>query len=166
MMKTFRELEPGMLEVAKTSSGRYKEAEAAEAATRDAVRIWMMIAFALYRRPGVRLSLLIGRSISKALAAMVAAMTRLAGGELTIAIPGLGRKDEIGEMAGAVEVFKDNMIETDRLRAEQVEAEQRQARAAQGGHAASSPISSKARSARSSRPCRRPRPSSRPPPTR
>ena len=38
-------------------------------------------------------------------------------------IPGLGRRDEIGEMAGAVEVFKNNMIEADRLRAEQLAAE-------------------------------------------
>jgi len=50
--------------------------------------------------------ILIGRSISKALSAMVRAMIRLAGGDLQSQIPSLGRKDEVGEMAGAVEVFK------------------------------------------------------------
>ncbi len=44
-----------------------------------------------------------------------------------MAIPGLGRRDEIGEMADAVEVFKNNMIEAERLRAEQRVAEARQA---------------------------------------
>ena len=73
------------------------------------------------------LSLTIGRSISRALTSMVSAMTRLAGRDFNAAIPGLGRKDEIGEMAGAVEVFKNNMIETERLRAEQLNTEQRQA---------------------------------------
>jgi methyl-accepting chemotaxis protein len=75
----------------------------------------------------VRSVVLIGRSISNALASMVSAMTRLAGGDVRMAIPGLGRRDEIGEMAGAVEVFKNNMIEAERLRAEQLEAEARQA---------------------------------------
>ncbi len=47
MMKTFRELEPAMLDVRTRSSALYKQADAAEAATRDAVRLWMMIAFAV-----------------------------------------------------------------------------------------------------------------------
>jgi len=127
MMKTFRGFEPLMVEIAQGVERRYKEAEAAEASTRDAVRNWMLIAFALSVVLVCGLSLLIGQSISKALASMVSAMTRLAGGDVRMTIPGLGRRDEIGEMAGAVEVFKNNMIEADRLRAEQLEAEARQA---------------------------------------
>ena len=127
MMKTFRGFEPLMVEIAEGVERRYKEAEASQAAIRDSVRMWMLIAFALSIVLVCGLSLLIGRSISNALASMVSAMTGLAGGEFKIAIPGLGRKDEIGEMAGAVEVFKNNMIEAQRLRAEQLEAEQRQA---------------------------------------
>ena len=127
MMKTFRGFEPSMVEIAQGVERLYSEAEAAEAATRDAVRTWMLIAFALSVVLVCGLSFLIGRSISNALASMVSAMTRLAGGDVRLAIPGLGRRDEIGEMAGAVEVFKNNMIEADRLRAEQVAAERRQA---------------------------------------
>ena len=66
------------------------------------------------------------RRILGPLNAMTGTMTRLAEGNKTVTIPGLGRKDEIGEMAGAVQVFKDNMIETERLRADQLETEQRQ----------------------------------------
>jgi methyl-accepting chemotaxis protein len=127
MMKTFRGFEPQMVEIAQSVERLYREAEAAEASTRDSVRTWMLIAFALSVVIVSGLSFLIGRSISSALASMVSAMTRLASGDVRLTIPGLGRRDEIGEMAGAVEVFKNNMIEADRLRAEQREAEGRQA---------------------------------------
>ncbi|PSO28059.1 methyl-accepting chemotaxis protein [Bradyrhizobium sp. MOS002] len=125
MMKTFRELEPGMVEVRNTVEGLYKQADVAEAATRDAVRMWMMVAFAIAVVVLAAVGFLLGRSISKALAGMVGAMTRLARGELSISVPGIGRRDEIGEMAGAVEVFRTNMAEAERLRTEQIEAEAR-----------------------------------------
>ncbi|MCK1362024.1 HAMP domain-containing methyl-accepting chemotaxis protein [Bradyrhizobium sp. 199] len=125
MMKTFRGLEPGMIEVRNTVEGLYKQAEAAEAATREAVRTSMMVAFAIAVVVLAAVGFLLGRSISKTLAAMVGAMTRLARGELSISVPGIGRKDEIGEMAGAVEVFRSNMAEADRLRTEQAEADVR-----------------------------------------
>ena len=53
---------------------------------------------------------LIGRSISMPVVAMTTTMRRLAGGELDAEIPGSERKDEIGAMAGAVQVFKENAI--------------------------------------------------------
>lgn len=46
---------------------------------------------------------------------MTTAMTRLAGGDKSVEIPGVGRGDEIGSMADAVQVFRDNMIEAERL---------------------------------------------------
>jgi methyl-accepting chemotaxis protein len=127
MMKTFHTIEPVMTEIGRGVDQLYTEADAAETATRDTVRTWMLIAFALAVLLVCGVSTLIGRSISKALSAMVAVMIKLAGGEVAVTIPGLGRKDEVGEMAGAVEVFKNNMIEAERLRAEQLEAEQRHA---------------------------------------
>jgi methyl-accepting chemotaxis protein len=123
MMKTFRELEPGMQEVRTAVDAMYKQADAAEAATRDAVRFWMMIAFLITVAVLAAVGFLLGRSISKALSGMVDAMTRLARGELSISVPGVGRHDEIGEMAGAVEVFRTNMAEAERLRAGQAEAD-------------------------------------------
>lgn len=50
-------------------------------------------------------------------------MMRLARRDLTVAIPGVARRDELGEMARAVEVFKGGLIEADRL-AEAQKAEQ------------------------------------------
>jgi methyl-accepting chemotaxis protein len=133
MMKTFREFEPLMLEARTAVEGLYKQADAAEAATRDAVRLWMMIAFAVTVVVLAVVDFLLGRSISRALSGMIDAMTRLARGELPT---GVGRKDEIGEMAGAVEVFRTNMVDAERLRAEQAEADVQRRSQRKGGHAA------------------------------
>lgn len=70
------------------------------------------------------LGLLVGRRVSSAIAGMTRAMTQLAGGDTATAVPGVGRRDEIGAMANAVEVFKDSMIRADRLAAEQRVAQQ------------------------------------------
>ena len=72
----------------------------------------------------------VNRDISASLGALKSAMDRLAGGDLATAIPGTDRRDEIGGMAATVVVFKDNMIETERLRGEQEESK-RQAAAKQ-----------------------------------
>jgi methyl-accepting chemotaxis protein len=52
------------------------------------------------------LALLLGRGISGPMTAMCKAMRELAGGHFDVVLPGLGRRDELGEMAGAVEEFK------------------------------------------------------------
>ena len=49
---------------------------------------------------------LLGNGISRPIAAMCSAMRELAAGNFDVVLPGLGRKDELGEMAGAVEEFK------------------------------------------------------------
>ncbi len=54
------------------------------------------------------------------LTAMTETMRRLASHrDLTTEIPGAGRRDEIGAMAAAVTVFRDSMMETERLTTEQ-----------------------------------------------
>jgi methyl-accepting chemotaxis protein len=52
------------------------------------------------------LAVLLGRGISRPMIDMCKAMRELAGGNFDVVLPGLGRKDELGEMAGAVEEFK------------------------------------------------------------
>lgn len=49
---------------------------------------------------------LLGAGISRPMTAMCKAMHRLASGDFDVVLPGLGRRDELGEMAGAVEEFK------------------------------------------------------------
>ena len=48
--------------------------------------------------------------LGRPMALMTDAMERLAANDTSVKIPGLGRKDEIGAMAAAVEVFKTNAI--------------------------------------------------------
>ncbi|MGJ4890675.1 methyl-accepting chemotaxis protein [Bradyrhizobium sp. HKCCYLRH3099] len=127
MSKAFADIEPLIAEIAKTVAQQYAAAQAAEASTGQTVRSSMLLTLAASLLLVACISFLIGRGISNAIRSMVRAMTRLAGGDTSIVIPGVGRHDEIGEMADAVEVFKTNRIEAERLRAEQDEIEKRQA---------------------------------------
>jgi methyl-accepting chemotaxis protein len=60
------------------------------------------------------LAVLIGwwltRSIARPVTEMTGAMKKLADGDVMIAVPGIGRRDEIGRMAEAVQFFKDQAI--------------------------------------------------------
>jgi methyl-accepting chemotaxis protein len=59
------------------------------------------------------------RQITRPLNGMKRAMARLADGDKEVEIPALDRGDEVGEMALAVQVFKENMIKADELSATQ-----------------------------------------------
>ncbi|GJD97651.1 methyl-accepting chemotaxis protein [Methylobacterium iners] len=56
--------------------------------------------------------------IARPLTGMTTAMNTLAQGDVTTAIPSTERRDELGAMAGAVQVFKDNMIRSRALEEE------------------------------------------------
>jgi methyl-accepting chemotaxis protein len=64
-------------------------------------------------------SLLVGREIVNPVQLMTQTMTRLAGGDKSVEIPATDLDNEIGQMAKAVEIFKDNMIKAEHLSAEQ-----------------------------------------------
>jgi methyl-accepting chemotaxis protein len=72
---------------------------------------------------------MIGRSISRPLGLLGDRMRALAAGELGAEIPGVGRGDEVGAMAAAVQIFKDNAVRMRDL--EQVEAVTQQRAAAE-----------------------------------
>jgi methyl-accepting chemotaxis protein len=59
------------------------------------------------------------RAISRPVVKLTAAMTRIADGANDVAITGSERRNELGAMARALEVFKRNAIERDRLLREQ-----------------------------------------------
>ncbi|MGE5545527.1 MAG: HAMP domain-containing protein, partial [Solirubrobacterales bacterium] len=60
---------------------------------------------------GIAFAVLIARSIVNPVNAMTGAMGELAGGRLDVQVPALERHDEIGQMAKAVQVFKQNAID-------------------------------------------------------
>jgi methyl-accepting chemotaxis protein len=105
----------------------YKESRATAEAVIEGTTTIQEIAGGLAILFGVIVAFLIARSIVGPLTAMTRAMGLLADGNLAVEIPGRGKADEIGDMAKAIEVFKTSMIDTERMRAEQVEVEARQA---------------------------------------
>jgi len=127
MSKAYAQMEPRIEQIATSIERRYNAAQAKETETIASIKRWMLITLALMVLVVSSLSLTISRAVTKAIVSMVQAMVRLAKGDMTVAIPGVGRHDEIGEMAGAVDVFKSNMIEAERLRAEQADSARRQA---------------------------------------
>jgi methyl-accepting chemotaxis protein len=62
------------------------------------------------------LAFLLGRGMSRPLTAITAVMNRLSSGDTDVTIPGGDRKDELGTMALAVDVFRRNMIEAGTMR--------------------------------------------------
>jgi methyl-accepting chemotaxis protein len=97
--------------------------ESASAALRNLVLYLGLMAF------GIAVSIfsfgIVTRYVVRPLAGVTSAMRRLAEGDTAVAIPGQDRRDELGQMAKAVDVFKRNMIEADRLRADREDAERR-----------------------------------------
>jgi len=64
------------------------------------------------------LIVMVRRRVCAPIVSLTTRMSRLADGDVAEDIPGAERSDEIGAMAAAVQVFKDNMIRADRLAAE------------------------------------------------
>jgi methyl-accepting chemotaxis protein len=67
----------------------------------------------------------LSRGLVKPLRALTAAIAELASGNLDVAIPAAGRRDELGKIAKAIEVFKFNAAAQKKLEAEQKDAEAR-----------------------------------------
>ncbi|MGB0631012.1 MAG: methyl-accepting chemotaxis protein [Alphaproteobacteria bacterium] len=72
------------------------------------------------------ISMTVTRSIRKPVNSLVSAMSVLAEGDTSVQIPAADRSDEVGEMARAVEVFKEKAIESTRLSEEAAENERAQ----------------------------------------
>jgi CHASE3 domain sensor protein len=66
----------------------------------------------------ILMGVLLSRSITVPITRMTSAMTELAKGHTAVEVPEARRRDEIGAMAAAVQVFKDSMIERHRAQEE------------------------------------------------
>ncbi|MBR0824529.1 HAMP domain-containing protein [Bradyrhizobium manausense] len=82
---------------------------------------------------GIILAFVLGTGISRPMIAMCKAMRELASGNFDVVLPGLGRKDEIGEMAGAVEEFKVQAVAKAERDAAASEAQNKEASAVRRG---------------------------------
>ena len=94
----------GAMKAHLVSDQRRLESES-DAAIGETERLIVMLAaggFVL----GAILAVILGKQISRPMTAMCKAMRELANGHFDVVLPGLGRGDELGEMAGAMEEFK------------------------------------------------------------
>jgi methyl-accepting chemotaxis protein len=99
----------------------YDNAEQILAANYSAARFSFLIALAALIAvvaASAALIVMVRRRVCNPIVELTAAMSRLASGDVSGEIAGAGRGDEIGAMAAAVGVFKDSMIEAERLAAE------------------------------------------------
>ncbi|MEQ8817141.1 MAG: methyl-accepting chemotaxis protein [Thalassobaculum sp.] len=101
------------------------------AAARDADGTLARTVIAISTGGGAILAILVAlalvRGITRPIRSMTEAMDRLAADDLDVEVPGRDRRDEIADMAKAVQVFKDNAERMRRLEAEKTEADRRAA---------------------------------------
>ncbi len=107
----------GVLEIVKDTSAFVAETDAARHLVVYAVMGALVASLAL--------ALVIGRSVTRPMVRLTGIMSRLAAGDLGVRIDGLGRRDELGRMAAAVQVFKENAAAMESVRREQDAREQR-----------------------------------------
>jgi methyl-accepting chemotaxis protein len=107
-----------------------ERSNAANAATEArAARNEQVYVLALWAAAGTVLLLVLGGAagviagLVRPIVAMTGAMRAIAGGTLDAAIPGAGRRDEIGAMAQSVEFFRKGLVEAERLAGEQAAAQ-------------------------------------------
>ncbi len=114
----FGRLQPLVAEIETRAGASHALAqERIEAARQRFTRlIWWTIGLTVLC--AVALAAWIGQRTADPLKAMAALMARLADGDLSAQVPALKRSDEIGAMARAVLVFRDNALARDRLEQE------------------------------------------------
>jgi methyl-accepting chemotaxis protein len=106
MSESFSFVEPVLEEISREVNALRTEAERSRVAVHENVQWEMAITVTLIAALVLAAGFFIGRSVSKPLSALTAAMIDLAKGNFSVVLPGLGRPDEIGDIAQAVETFK------------------------------------------------------------
>src|SRR5258708_4176196 len=98
-------VDPVIEAVSKSVTAIRAEAEQSDRSERESIQRLIGIAIVAIAVLVMGAGLFIGRSVSKPLKAMTTAMIELANGNFAVVLPGLGRRDEIGEIAQAVQTF-------------------------------------------------------------
>ncbi len=114
--KTLRQRADALVEAAAANSER---AAASVGSTLSRAAYEITVAGVLAILLSVAAGVFFGRRVSRPIRRMTSVMRTLAAGTLSVEVPDTGRHDETGDMARAVEVFKQHAIEVERLAAEQ-----------------------------------------------
>ena len=117
----FAESQRGLGTIVEVRDAFYDNAEQILSSAYSDARFSFLIALAglaAVAGASVGLVMMVRRRVCKPIVDLTATMSRLASGDVSDNISGSERDDEIGAMAAAVQVFKDNMIKADRLAVE------------------------------------------------
>lgn len=115
METSFDDVAPVMDAISESVTQHYDAAIAHTAETVKEIKFAMIGAIAGITLLCVFVALIVQRGISRPITAMTEVMGRLSSGEKEVDIPGLEYRNEIGRMAHSVEVFKNSMLEAERL---------------------------------------------------
>jgi len=117
----FVESQRGLGAIIEVREAFYDNAEQILSSGYSAARFSFLLALAVLiavAAASAGLVMMVRRRVCKPIVDLTARMSSLASGDLAGDIEGADRGDEIGAMASAVQVFKDNMIKADQLAAE------------------------------------------------
>jgi len=110
--KSIREAKNAITQAAAEHSDMHRAArDAAQATAVTALIVGGLVSISI----AIAMAMLLSRTIAAPVNAMTRVMRKLAEGDHSVVVSGAGRRDEIGEMAAAVQVFKDAAIEKIRL---------------------------------------------------
>jgi methyl-accepting chemotaxis protein len=118
----YAESQKGLGAVVDVRNAFYDNAEQILGANYSSARFSFLLALAgliAVATASAALIVMVRRRVCRPIVDLTATMSRLAGGDVSGEIAGVERADEIGAMASAVRVFKDGMIDAERLAAEQ-----------------------------------------------
>jgi methyl-accepting chemotaxis protein len=98
------------------------------AAESESSVITVIVAAAVALLGGIGLAMWIGiKGLARPIGDLKQVMEAFAGNDLNAQVPGLERRDELGQMARTVEVFKKNALEVERVRSDQLVNDKRNA---------------------------------------
>ncbi|MBM3555621.1 MAG: bacteriohemerythrin [Alphaproteobacteria bacterium] len=124
----FAAVDPKVVALSQHVVKAYEQANATAEATRASVVVQTGIVVLIVAALACGLALAIGNGINRPLAGMADAMGRIAGGDLGTEVPAQDYRNEVGRMATALQVFKDNAQKVEEMRKAQ-EAAKAQAEA-------------------------------------
>jgi methyl-accepting chemotaxis protein len=104
--KAFNAVVADIEKLAEVNTAGAKEATDHADASYRAARFATFVFVAIGAAIAIGAMVFVFMGVARPLLALVGSMRKLGGGDFSVVLPGLGRKDEIGAMAGAVEEFK------------------------------------------------------------
>lgn len=119
LSKLFAQFEPQLIELEHETVAKFEASVVALEATTNRT-LYMIVGVILVVSISVlAFTMIVGRAISKPITTLTEAMQSVAGGDLEVEVPHTENQNEIGAMARTLGVFRDGLIDTNRLRAEQ-----------------------------------------------